>query len=44
MCVSGAETSITVADVPPGRYYVRVRGRNVTGLGEASTEIVVNVS
>jgi len=44
MRVGGAETSITVADVPPGRYYLRVRGRNVTGLGEASSEIVVDVS
>jgi hypothetical protein len=44
MCVPGDETSIIVAGVPPGRYYVRLRGRNVTGLGEASTGIVVNVS
>ena len=44
MCVDGNETSLNVVDVPPGRYYVRVRGRNVTGLGAASSEIVLNVS
>ena len=38
--VSG--TSIAGA-APPGRYYVRIRGRNGCGVGPASSEIVIDV-
>ena len=36
-------TELAVADVPPGRYYVRVRGLNSSGLGEPSNEAPVRV-
>ena len=36
-------TGLVVPGVPPGRYYVRVRGLNSSGLGEASSEISVRV-
>lgn len=38
-----AATALTVADVPAGTYFVRVRARNSGGVSGASNEIVVNV-
>ena len=35
--------SVAVADVPPGRYFVRVKAVNVTGTSSASNEIVIDV-
>ncbi len=40
---AGPETSVEVRDVPPGRYFVRVRGVNANGPGLPSAEIVVDV-
>ncbi len=40
--IAGA-TSLTVPGVPPGRYYVRVRSVNGTGLGTPSNEVLVEV-
>ncbi len=34
---------VAVANVPPGTYYVRVRGYNAAGVGAATGEIVVTV-
>ena len=39
----GLQTSFTASGVPPGRYYVRVRAGNVTGLSAPSNEVVVQV-
>ena len=36
-------TSLTVGGVPPGRYYVRMRSRNVTGTAPVSNEVIVHV-
>jgi glucose/arabinose dehydrogenase len=36
-------TELVVPDVPPGQYYVRVRGSNSSGLGEASLEIPIRI-
>jgi glucose/arabinose dehydrogenase len=36
-------TGLVVPGVPSGRYYLRVRGLNSSGLGEASNEISVRV-
>jgi len=35
--------SLTVPGVPPGRYYVRIRSVNGTGVGAPSNEAVVDV-
>lgn len=37
------ETSFAASGVPPGRYYVRVRAGNYTGLSAPSNEVVVQV-
>lgn len=39
----GPGTSLSIPGVPPGRYYVRVRGVNVTGRGAPSSAVVVDV-
>lgn len=39
----GADRALTVPAVPPGRYFVRVRGANATGQGAPSPEVVVTV-
>ena len=41
--VDAGTTSLTVPGVPPGRYYVRVRSVNGTGLGTPSNEVLVEV-
>ncbi len=41
--VPAGAASLTVPGVPPGRYYVRVRSENGTGLGTPSNEVVVDV-
>jgi hypothetical protein len=41
--VAAGTTSLTVPAVPPGRYYVRVRSVNGTGLGAPSNEVLVDV-
>jgi hypothetical protein len=39
----GWEPNATFFDVPPGTYYLRVRGGNLIGGGQPSAEIVVRV-
>lgn len=39
----GPQTSLAASGVPPGRYYVRVRAGNVTGLSAPSSDVVVQV-
>lgn len=39
----GPQTSFAASSVPPGRYYVRVRAGNHTGVSAPSNEIVVQV-
>lgn len=39
----GLQTSLSASAVPPGRYYVRLRAANYTGLSAPSNEIVVTV-
>jgi hypothetical protein len=39
----GAGTSLVFPGVPPGVYYVRLRGVNVVGVGPASNEIRITV-
>jgi hypothetical protein len=39
----GLQTSFAASGVPPGRYYVRVRAGNYTGLSAPSNEAVVQV-
>ena len=41
--VAAGATSLTVPGVPPGRYYVRIRSVNGTGLGAPSNEVMVDV-
>ena len=41
--VDAGATSLSVPGVPPGRYYVRVRSVNGTGLGAPSNEVLVDV-
>ena len=38
-----AATGLTVNNVPPGTYFVRVRGRDAAGTGPASNEVTVVV-
>jgi hypothetical protein len=38
----GPATTLTVA-APPGRYFVRVRARNASGVSAPSSEVVINV-
>jgi hypothetical protein len=37
-------TGLTVNNVPPGTYYVRVRGRDASGTGPVSNEVIVVVT
>jgi len=39
-----AATGLTVNNVPPGTYFVRVRGRDAAGTGPASNEVTVVVT
>lgn len=39
----GLQTSFGASGVPPGRYYVRVRAGNYSGLSASSNEVVVQV-
>lgn len=41
--VAGGDPRASFGDVPPGTYYVRVRGSNLLGTGRASQEIAVTV-
>jgi hypothetical protein len=41
--VDAGATSLTVPGVPPGRYYVRIRSINGTGVGAGSNEVLVDV-
>ena len=41
--IGSTASSLTVNDVPPGTYYVRIRARNGAGTGPASNEVVVVV-
>jgi hypothetical protein len=41
--VSGTTQSLSIADVPPGRYYVRVQAVNDVGPGPASNEVYLHV-
>lgn len=41
--LASAATSLTAAGVAPGIYYVRLRAKNLCGVGVASGEITVNV-
>lgn len=38
-----ATNSLTIPGVPPGTFYVRVRGVNASGTGSASSELVLRV-
>jgi hypothetical protein len=41
--IAAGHDELTVLDVPPGAYYVRVRSMNGTGMGDPSNEIAVVV-
>ena len=41
--VAAGATSFAVAGVPPGRYFVRIRSVNGTGVGAPSNEVIVDV-
>ena len=43
LAVAADTTSVTVPGVPPGRYYVRIRSINGTGIGAPSNEVLVEV-
>jgi glucose/arabinose dehydrogenase len=43
MIVETTGTELVVPDVPPGKYYVRVRGSNSSGLSDASLEIPIRI-
>jgi hypothetical protein len=43
LAVPGSQISLQVLGPPPGRFFVRVRGVNVTGKGGPSAEVVVAV-
>jgi len=41
--IGGGDPRASFSDVPPGTYYVRVRGGNLMGGGRPSQEIAVTV-
>jgi len=41
--VATTASSLAVAGAPPGRYYVRIRSVNGTGVGAASNEVLIEV-
>ena len=41
--VAADASSLAVAGAPPGRYYVRIRSVNGTGIGIPSNEVIVDV-
>jgi glucose/arabinose dehydrogenase len=43
MIVETTGTELSVPDVPPGQYYVRVRGSNSSGAGAASLEVPIRI-
>ena len=39
----GATSPVTIANAPPGTYYLRVRGTNAFGVSRPSNEVAVTV-